>query len=250
MTQLIDHSYASCLQFAALFKSTNNSLTTPVDMRDEDNITDGDLERYFCLEERGMQEHTCRDFDIKLDACGECDEQVQNSCIASNYYSGYEDCEDGEFKRACMFYRFLSVTCSEESGSVSIRIQSGGTPDYCWNTSWSENVASAHSFDVTVSWNLSVSEITDNNIKHWEANTSQEVTDILCKTTGTSWENAPTPIDLTLGVTFLSETYLPDTLVGFALNGVPFVQALDSNNEDMLYPLEVGGTSRPDDLTL
>ena len=250
MTQLIDHSYASCLQFAALFKSTNNSLTTPVDMRDEDNITDGDLERYFCLEERGMQEHTCRDFDIKLDACGECDEQIQNSCIASNYYSLYEDCEDGEVKKACMFYRFLSVTCSEESGSVSIRLQSGGTPDYCWNTSWSENVASAHSFDVTVSWNLSVSEITDNNIKHWEANTSQEVTDILCKTTGTSWENAPTPIDLTLGVTFLSETYLPDTLVGFALNGVPFVQALDSNNEDMLYPLEVGGTSRPDDLTL
>ena len=103
---------------------------------------------------------------------------------------------------------------------------------------------------MTVSWNLSVSEITDNNIKHWEANTSQEVTDILCKTTGTSWENAPVPIDLTLGVNVISETYLPDTLVGFALNGVPFVQALDINNEDILYPLEVGATSRPSEMTL
>ena len=38
--------------------------------------------------------------------------------------------------------------------------------------------------------------------------------------------------------------------MGFALNGVPFVQALSSNNEDILYPLEVGGSSRPDELTL
>ena len=103
---------------------------------------------------------------------------------------------------------------------------------------------------MTVSWNLSVSEITDNNIKRFEVNTSEETTDILCKPSGTSWINAPEPIKLTTGVSITSDTYLPDTLVGWALNGIPFVQALSSNNEDILYPLEVGGSSRPSELTL
>ena len=83
---------------------------------------------------------------------------------------------------------------------------------------------------MTLSWNLSVSEITDNNIKRFEVNTSEETTDILCKPSGTAWINAPESIKLTTGVSITSDTYLPDTLVGWALNGIPYVQALSSNN--------------------
>ena len=154
---------------------------------------------------------TCRDYDTQRDLCDYTD------------YEDHEECVNGGSLDYCEIYRFLSVTCEESNGNVFIRFQSAGTPDYCWNTSWSSNVATAQGYDVTVSWNLSVSEITDNNIKDFEANSSQESTDILCKTNGTSWNNAPIPIDLTLGVNIISETYLPDTLVGFALNGVPFV---------------------------
>ena len=68
-----------------------------------------------------------------------------------------------------------------------------------------------------------MSEVTDKVHDADDVTDSQGVTDILCSTTGTSWSNAPSSIDLTMTNTFLGETYLPDTLVGFALNGVPIV---------------------------
>ena len=81
-----------------------------------------------------------------------------------------------------------------------------------------------------VSWNLGVSEITDRQIRHWQVNNSNEVTDALCYTTSTSWDKAPDAINQELYGTPMGPTYLPDTLLGWALNGVPFVQNLSKNN--------------------
>ena len=99
-------------------------------------------------------------------------------------------------------------------------------PDYCWNTKWKSIAPHAKGYDFEVSWNLSMSEITDRMIRHWQVSDSEEVTNILCSTTGTSWSNAPSSMLLSQFGTALGDTYLPDTLVGFALNGVPFVQNL------------------------
>ena len=98
---------------------------------------------------------TCRDYDAVVDACDQADNEDKDTC----YWGGTID--------TCQFIRFLSVTCEESNDNVFIRIQTAGVPDYCWNTSWSSNVATARAFDVTVSWNLSVSEITDTHIRDW-----------------------------------------------------------------------------------
>ena len=91
-----------------------------------------------------------------------------------------------------------------------------------------------------------MSTITDGVLK--DIKDSTDTTNVLCSTEGTSWSNAPDSVDMFLRNTLLGETELPDTLVGFALDGVPIVQNLTKDtNRDILYPL---GGSRPKEKTL
>ena len=96
-----------------------------------------------------------------------------------------------------------------------------------------------------------MSTVTDMVHKKSYYKNSGKVTGILCNKRGTSWDNAPESIDINQFETILGDTILPDTLVGFALNGVPIVQNLTKDgNKDILYPLEIGGDDRPDKLEL
>ena len=124
-------------------------------MRSIDNVTDDDVEYYYCVSDSGFDMATCRDYDAVVDACTFTDFEDEDTCTSGGTID------------TCEIIRFLSVTCEESNDNVFIRFQSAGTPDYCWNTSWSSNVATARGFDVTVSWNLSVSEITDTHIRDW-----------------------------------------------------------------------------------
>ena len=146
--------------------------------------------------------------------------------------------------------RFFCVTCQEENGKVFMSVQSNNIPSYCANTSWSANQPVDKVYDVKLSWNLGVSAITERTMRHWQVNTSNEVTDALCYTTSTSFDKVPAAIDMEVFGTGYGPTYVPDTLLGWSLDGIPFVQNLSKTNQDMLYPLEIGGSSRPDELTL
>ena len=68
-------------------------------------------------------------------------------------------------------------------------------------------------------------------------NNSNEVTQALCYTTSTSYDTVPDAIDIEQFGTALGATVVPDTLLGWSLEGIPFVQNLSKTNEDMLYPL-------------
>ena len=107
-------------------------MTTPIDIVTDEYIQDNDIELYYCLSDSGFDLDTCRDYDDLVDAC-----------LVSEEHIASDTCTEGGTLDSCVFLRFLSVTCLEENGNVFIRYQSAGAPDYCWNTSWSSNVATA-----------------------------------------------------------------------------------------------------------
>ena len=139
-------------------------------------------------------------------------------------------CQDKDTSLQCIWTRQLCVTCRQVGNEVKIRIQTNAMPDHCYYSPMVPPVPKYIDYEVAFDKDI--------NGRRFAPESNSELDQIVCNKTMVSDEQVPAEYNFIRTEYNLINTWPPapklslDKIVGVAINGVPFITALDDNNED------------------